>query len=124
VTDQCDRLFVYGTLRPGESRWHFLEPWVVDVGEVASAAGTVFDTGLGYPAAQFGGDGTIIGQTYRLRGDRIGEALQLLDEVEGAVAGLYRRVTITTHGGDRTWAYEYGGGLELTPIASGDWLAR
>ena len=46
-------LFVYGTLRPGEVRWHHLQPYVVDDGVDDTAAGHLFDTGLGYPAALF-----------------------------------------------------------------------
>ena len=48
----------------------------------------------------------------------------VLDEEEGTVRGLFHRVTITTGRGHAAWAYAYGGGLDLTPIQSGDWLAR
>ena len=34
------------------------------------------------------------------------------------------KAAITTGRGVRAWAYEYGSGLELTPIASGDWFVR
>ena len=119
-----DRLFVYGTLRPGDVRWVILEGFVADEGAIDTAAGRVFDTGLGYPAAVFGGDGTIHGRTYPLRADRVDEALAVLDEEEGTVRGLFHRVTITTGRGHIAWAYAYGGGLDLTLIESGDWLHR
>ena len=48
------------------------------------------------------------------------QARELLD----TVLGLYRRVEITTGNGLAAWAYEYGEGLDLTLIPSGDWFAR
>lgn len=119
-----DRLFVYGTLRPGDVRWPLLAPFVSDDGVADTASGSVYDTGLGYPAAVFGGEGTIVGRTYSLRRDRIDVALEVLDVEEATVEGLYRRIEITTGSGHRAWAYAYGTGLELTRIDSGDWLTR
>ena len=118
------RLFVYGTLRPGDVRWGILERFVADDGEDDTATGRVFDSGLGYPAAVFGDEGTIHGRTYPLHADLADQALMVLDEEEGTVRGLFHRVTITTGRGHAAWAYAYGGGLDLTPIQSGDWLAR
>ena len=117
-------LFVYGTLQPGDVRWSFLEPFVVNGGVADTASGRLFDTGLDYPAAVFGGDSTIAGRTYLLHNDTLGEALEVLDEEEDTVLGLYRRVEVDTGGGVRAWAYEYGDGLELTEIESGDWFLR
>ena len=59
-------LFVYGTLRPLDVRWHFLEPFVVDAGWPDTVPGELFDTGLDYPAAVFNDQGTIHGQTFAL----------------------------------------------------------
>jgi gamma-glutamylcyclotransferase (GGCT)/AIG2-like uncharacterized protein YtfP len=84
----------------------------------------VFDTGLNYPAALFDDSGTIRGRTYPLLTGSIDQCLALLDEVEGVVEGGYRRVQITTGTGTKAWAYEYGSGLELALIESGDWLDR
>ena len=117
-------LFVYGTLQPGDVRWPILAPYVAADGVADRVDGCVYDTGRGYPAAVFGEPGTIVGRTYRLRADRLAEALAVLDEEESSVPGGYRRVVVTTAAGTRAWAYEYGGGLELTPIESGDWLQR
>ena len=117
-------LFAYGTLLPGEPRWNFLEPYVDDEGRPDGAAGTLFDTGLGYPAACFGTSGTIVGRVFSLRAARLDEALTVLDEVEGGVEGAYRRIAIVTCGGVPAHAYEYGGGLDLAPIDSGSWLDR
>jgi len=118
------RLFVYGTLRPGDVRWPILAPFVLDDGVPDTVRGELFDTGLDYPAAIFGGTATIVGRTYELRPDRLDEALAVLDEEEDTVAGLYRRVRVTTGAGTAAWAYAYGTGLELTPIPSGDWFRR
>lgn len=128
--DRSTQLFVYGTLRPGDVRWHILEPFVDDSGRTATVAGRLYDTGRGYPAAVFDSDpnaptGAIIhGLVYPLRRHRIDAALSTLDHVEGTVAGLYRRISVRTTRGDQVWAYEYGSGLDLTPIPSGDWLRR
>lgn len=127
VSDGPRHLFVYGTLRPGELRWPFLAPFVVDDGHDDSAPGALYDTGLGYPAALFDDDGTTIcGRTYGLLEASLGRALTELDRVEGAVRGLYERVVVTTGTGVSAWAYQFGSdpGIELRPIAGGDWLTR
>lgn len=124
MADSPEHLFVYGTLRPGDVRWHLLEPFVVDDGHPDTVPGTVHDTGLGYPAAVFDAHATIRGRTYRLATDRIDEALRVLDAEESSVPGGYTRVEVVTGAGVRAWAYEYGGGLDLTEIVGGDWLTR
>jgi len=117
-------LFVYGTLRPGDVRWSFLEPWVVDDGVEDSVVGRLYDTGLGYPAAIFGDGGLVVGRAYELRHTTLEDALRVIDEEEDTVLGLYRRVEVATTNGRRAWAYEYGSGLDLTPIPTGDWFCR
>jgi gamma-glutamylcyclotransferase (GGCT)/AIG2-like uncharacterized protein YtfP len=111
-------------LRPGEQRWPFLEPFTIDEGDDTSVGGALYDTGHGYPAARFGADGTINGRLYSLRPDRLEEGLALLDEVEGAVVDLFRRVTVTTTSGVEAWAYEYSGTDEFRRISSGSWRDR
>lgn len=124
MPERIEHLFVYGTLRPGDVRWHFLAPYVLDEGHDDSTTGNVHDTGRGYPAAVFDANGTIHGRTYRLDRRRLDEALAVLDTEESSVPGGFTRVEITTDAGVRAWAYAYGSGLELTPIPGGDWLAR
>ncbi|BAN03965.1 hypothetical protein YM304_36510 [Ilumatobacter coccineus YM16-304] len=122
------RLFVYGTLQPGDVRWHHLEPFVVDDGVADTVTGRVFDTGLDYPAAIFGDHaapgGTIVGRTYTLDEASLADALAHLDEVEDTVGGRYHRVSVITGTGTTAWAYEYGGGLDLVEIVSGNWFDR
>ncbi len=115
-------LFVYGTLRQGDVRWQFLEPFVADSGTPDSAPGTLYDTGRQYPAARFDQSGTIVGHRYRLCPDRTEEALALMDHVESAVEGLFHRILIVTDAGFESWAYQYGDGLVLQRITSGDWF--
>jgi gamma-glutamylcyclotransferase (GGCT)/AIG2-like uncharacterized protein YtfP len=115
-------LFVYGTLRPGDVRWHLLAPFVVDGGWPDTVAGELYDTGFDYPAAAFGGRGTIHGHSFALLETSRLRALEVLDEVEGVVEGEYARVTVRTGRGIDAWAYAGGERLDLTPIPSGDWF--
>jgi gamma-glutamylcyclotransferase (GGCT)/AIG2-like uncharacterized protein YtfP len=117
-------LFVYGTLRPGQQRWPFLEPYVTDEGQDTTVVGALYNTGNDYPAARFDRAGTIHGRVYPLHLDRLDEALELLDEVEGAVVDLFRRVAIATSTGIEAWAYEYCGETTFPAIASGNWLTE
>jgi gamma-glutamylcyclotransferase (GGCT)/AIG2-like uncharacterized protein YtfP len=117
-------LFVYGTLRPGDVRWHILEPFVIGEGSPDTVSGELFDTGLDYPAAIFGQAGTIHGRTYELHLISVDRCLAVLDHVEDTVDGLYRRVEVATGDGSSAWSYAYGAGLQLSPIPSGDWLAH
>ena len=123
-----DALFVYGTLRPGDVRWHHLQPFVVDEGWDDAVPGQVFDTGLDYPAAVFDDRAApgrlVVGRTYLLLSTSVDDCLAHLDEVEDVVSGEYRRVVVRTQRGIDAWAYEYGAGLELVAIESGDWFRR
>jgi gamma-glutamylcyclotransferase (GGCT)/AIG2-like uncharacterized protein YtfP len=105
-------------------RWSLLEPYVIDTGSTDSAWGTLYDTGLDYPAAVFGGDTVIAGRTFAVSPALRDECLAHLDIVESTVGGLYSRIVVTTGRGVTAWAYQYGGGLDLTPIHSGDWQRR
>ena len=118
-----NRLFVYGTLRPGEVRWKFLEPFVDGEGYDDSVAGALYDTGHGYPAARFDQLGAIFGRCYELRVATLDQALVELDAVESAVQDLYRRVIVCTAGGVEAWAYEWCDAGKLTAIEHGDWPA-
>lgn len=118
-------LFAYGTLLPGEMRWRHLARFVVDDGAADAVSGRLFDTGHGYPAALFDDPSArIVGRTFALLDASREQALAHLDEVEGAVAGLYTRVVVRTDAGVVAYAYEFGGGLDLLPIPSGDWRDR
>ena len=121
---EIDQVFCYGTLLPGQERWQFLAPFVV-AHEPDQIAGRLYDTGLGYPAAFFDRVGVIHGVRFRLDPARLHEALSLLDEVEGAVEGMYHRIAAVTATGVQVYAYQYGGeDGGLTDLVDGNWLAR
>ncbi len=120
---QRRHLFVYGTLRRGDVRWPLLAPYVREADPLLDAVdGSLYDTGNDYPAARFGTGGRIVGEVVEIVPDRLEACLEHMDIVEGTVAGRYRRLELTTMAGRAVWAYEYGEGLGLTPIPSGDWL--
>jgi gamma-glutamylcyclotransferase (GGCT)/AIG2-like uncharacterized protein YtfP len=139
VGDVIDHVFVYGTLRPGDVRWHFLAPFVVGAGRADSIVGDLYDTGNDYPAAVFALDGrdlgmqagdtiphvshgVIRGATFRIDAVLVDDCLAVLDVEEDVEGGRYRRVVVHTTGGIEAWAYEYCDGYDLVPIASGDWF--
>lgn len=99
-------LFVYGTLRPGQPRWHLLSPYASSWAE-AEAEGRAWDTGLGYPAAVFGPGGRIRGVAVALVPERADEALRVLDGIEQE-GTLFRRRTVVTTAGP-AMAYEWMG---------------
>lgn len=126
MSDPTATLFVYGTLLPGDIRWPILEPFAADEGVSDAVRGQLFDTGLDYPAAIFdvASSDLVYGRRYELHLDSLDEALRRLDIEEDVVLGLYRRVGVTTEAGVAAWAYQYGDGLDLTPIPSGNWFDR
>jgi len=126
-----DAVFVYGTLMPGRLRWPILEPAAVAT-RPAEVAGSLWDTGRGWPAARFTGDrdrpasadaGVVPGWVVSIDPTHLDGLLVVLDEVEGAVApgpdgrwaervdarvpaGEYRRLIVGTADGEDAWAYE------------------
>ena len=74
------------------------------------------------PSGNGTGSNLIHGRTFRITETLLDECLAVLDVEEDTVAGRYRRVAITTQAGLHVWAYEYGFGMDLVPIPSGDWF--
>ncbi len=97
--DLPGRLFVYGTLSPGAARWPTIEPHVAGEPRRARLPGTLYDTGLGYPALRLGGPG-VAGWAVELATPAA--TLSTVDDYEGA---RYRRVRVTLE--DRTQAWTY-----------------
>jgi gamma-glutamylcyclotransferase (GGCT)/AIG2-like uncharacterized protein YtfP len=106
------RIFVYGTLKPGQSRWPILQPFTNRAG-IDSAGwtqGQLFDTGYGWPAAVF--DSAVAdrvpGVAVTISPESISHALATLDAAEGVVVGLFRRILVNVNGRP-CWAYHWPG---------------
>lgn len=117
------RLFVYGTLMPGESRWPALRPYV-GCWRVGTAQGRMWDTGRGYPAVRFdrpgqpAAGGNVPGVVADLLSGCVAEAVERLDRIEDEGV-LYRRVEVTTSHGP-AMAYEWLGGTDgMARLATG-----
>jgi len=110
------RVFVYGTLMPGERLWPALAPFAL-AWEEATAAGRLWDTGHGYPCVCFDAAGAPIpGVLVTLDPTRVAAAVDRLDHIEEE-GDLYRRVEVSTSAGP-AWAYEWLGptsGLAALP---------
>jgi gamma-glutamylcyclotransferase (GGCT)/AIG2-like uncharacterized protein YtfP len=116
--ESCDRLFVYGTLRPGQNAYDLLAPHVRDV-RPATATGTMlaFET---YPGL-VDGDTAIVGDVVTLIDPDA--AFARLDAYEG---DEFRRVLVDIQvdgAPARAWCYllvdpDPAG---ATPVRSGDW---
>jgi gamma-glutamylcyclotransferase (GGCT)/AIG2-like uncharacterized protein YtfP len=112
LSDFCGlvRIFVYGTLMPGEPRWPALAPFAASW-ERATAAGRLWDTGNGYPGVRFDVAGQPVpGVVVTLAADRAAEAVETLDAIEEE-GELYRRVEVDTTAG-RALAYEWLGATD------------
>ncbi|MFI7676205.1 gamma-glutamylcyclotransferase [Actinophytocola sp. NPDC049390] len=110
------RLFVYGTLQPGASDWWRLEPHAAGEPRAAALPGTLFDTGLGYPALRLGEGPGVSGWVIDLA--RPTAALSLVDDYEGAE---YHRVRVALPGGQLCWTYVWAGGFEGLRMLTAPW---
>lgn len=109
------RVFVYGTLKPGQCRWSALAPFALpsSLNHSVSPSGALFDSGWGWPAAAFGdrwGD-HVPGIIVDLRPDSVDDALSVLDEIEGVASGLFERVSLEVES-RLCWAYQWLGATD------------
>ena len=100
-----NKLFVYGTLKPGQRLWPQLLPYATDANETTTP-GTLYDPGWGWPAATFPGPNQSPGWTVELNPNLITQALAVLDKIEGVDHGLFQRITINIDG-QPCWAYHW-----------------
>lgn len=110
------RVFVYGTLQPGASDWWRLAPHASGEPRAAALPGTLFDTGLGYPALRLGDGPGVSGYVIDLA--RSTSTLSILDEYEGAE---YRRVRVALPGGELCWTYVWAGSFEGLRMLTAPW---
>ena len=108
--DGLTRLFVYGTLMPGEPLWPVLEPYAVTWAH-ATAPGELWDTGRGFPGVRFDPAAAgVPGVVVAIAPERMDGALAVLDQVEDE-GRLYRRVVVDTSAG-AAYAYEWLGSTD------------
>ncbi len=125
MPEKIQKLFVYGTLLQGEPRSNYLDDCKLI--QVIDATGELYNTGRGYPAGVFEeeiSDEKVTGELYAL-GANYEEKFNELDEVEGVVAGLYVRKTLTQRG-HSFHVYEAGNELKKSitdeaKIVQGSW---
>lgn len=123
-----DRLFVYGTLRPGERMDLSNERiggGIVKHEGRSRINGAIYNLGS-YPGAAVEGgsfdpkDKSIIGDVFEIIDER---AVAFLDTYEG-YPYLYDRKETETEDGLTVWVYTYNNELPEQPIKSGDWQKR
>jgi gamma-glutamylcyclotransferase (GGCT)/AIG2-like uncharacterized protein YtfP len=114
--DHPGRLFVYGTLAPGASHWPLLEPLTRGRPRRATLPGTLYDTGLGYPALRPGGTAAVAGWVAELAAPA--PALSTVDEYEGAE---YRRVRVRLSDSTIAWTYAWTGTFDGLPELTVPW---
>lgn len=120
------RVFVYGSLMPGQAAWPLLQEHAAPHRPPYPATlqhGTVADTGCGYPALTLDTAGAAAGgapgHVVELSDPQA--ALPALDEYEGP---QYRRIRVVVADGTVCWAWLWTASRAgLTPLARG-WAAR
>lgn len=117
-------LFVYGTLKTG-GKYHFYLEEASLKAEQAVAAGSLYDTGLGYPAMSLEGTDQIHGEVYEIP-EVLWPALDFLEDCTGdEVTDLYEKSVIPVKvNGEVLEATVYlakDKSLLKTKISSGNW---
>ncbi|MFC4557258.1 gamma-glutamylcyclotransferase [Virgibacillus kekensis] len=121
------KLFVYGTLRRGEKNYNLLGG-AANIYRQCWTEGTLYDTGLGYPALEPTETDRIFGELYNVSDAQLKEIDELESYVEGAPNNLFERVPAKVFNdiGEECEAYTYTSGLpesgRAKRIQSGDWL--
>ena len=124
------RLFVYGTLRPGQQRWPAIEFFVARSEPATLSGFTLYDLPAGYPAIE-PGDGTVVGTLLHLEAERVEEAISKADAIEGYREGdgqsLYERVEVEVAGVSAyTYVYHPNRQADLRErgrlVEGGDWV--
>ncbi|MBP6840101.1 MAG: gamma-glutamylcyclotransferase [Kofleriaceae bacterium] len=119
-----DRLFVYGTLRQGQTARAVVMPHV-DRWEPATTPGRIYAFPMGYPGL-VDGDGVVVGELCVLT--ELAAALALLDAFEGAdFVRMLRQVTCADGRVETAWVYQLADPTTADRygehIPDGDWVA-
>jgi gamma-glutamylcyclotransferase (GGCT)/AIG2-like uncharacterized protein YtfP len=123
VCDVVDRLFVYGTLRTGQTARSLIAPHVVRF-EPARIRGKIYAFPMGYPGL-VDGDGHVRGELMWL--SDLAAALALLDAYEGTDFVRMLRPVIRSASGieEPAWVYALADPAAVhlaEPIPDGDWV--
>ena len=120
--DIIDRLFVYGTLRSGQTARSLIAPHVVR-SEEATIRGEIYAFPMGYPGL-VDGDGVVKGELMWL--SDLAAALALLDAYEGAdFVRVLKPVTRANGTLEPAWVYFLADANAVRlaePIPDGDWV--
>ncbi|WP_456275103.1 gamma-glutamylcyclotransferase [Bacillus sp. AK128] len=121
---QSHFVFVYGTLRIGETNHYLLERSSL-VAEQCWTFGEMFDSGFGYPAIRKSTTSLIYGELYSVNDEELKQLDELEDYIEGGTDNLYNRISQTIHTDTKTiQAFIYVANdirLLQEPITHGDW---
>ena len=118
-----DRLFVYGTLRNGQTARSLIANQIASA-EPATTTGRMFAFPMGYPGYIEEGSGIVHGEVLWLT--ELAATFGLLDAFEGTdFARMIRQVMLAR--GEQVWAWIYvlsdpGAAKHGTPIEDGDWI--
>lgn len=120
------KVFVYGTLRPGQGafRTFGLDKMAVNHGPDV-IRGSMVSMG-GFPGVTVGGEGFVKGDVLEISDPAV---LSRLDNYEGvdkynSEHGLYRKETVQTLKGEEVLVYVINDPKFGRPVPSGDWLVR
>lgn len=98
-------LFVYGSSMPGMSRYREISEYVTRSAR-DSVQGQLYDSGLGYPMAKFGGEGEVRGFVLWLDPETADAALAEMTRLE---SGLFHPTSVRTLSGVTAQGYEWIG---------------
>lgn len=119
-------IFVYGTLRKGESNHSYLKDAVI-ICDQAWIYGELFETGYGYPVLKESNKEQVYGEIYAVTDEQLGEINRLEGYQENANDNLYERITVDAHNEKgniiKTLTYITGKSLASASqiIRFGDW---
>lgn len=104
----ADKLFVYGSTMPGQSRYDYIKHYVAS-STPDSVEGLLYDSGQDYPLAKFGPGEPIPGYVLTIHEDSAQEFFTSMTQME---SGLFSLVEVRTRSGERVRAYEWIGATD------------